>query len=84
MQTPIEVMMGMAEKEIENYINLIMRKNSIPVGMMMHILKNIQLRIAEEYLATFNNQFVDLQIKLQKYESKEEKDGDSTQKGSME
>ena len=84
MQTPIEVMMGMAEKEIENYINLIMRKNSIPVGVMMHILKNIQLRIAEEYLATFNNQFVDLQIKLQKYESEEEKDGDSTQKGSME
>lgn len=84
MQTPIEVMMGMAKSEIINYIKLVMRRNNIPHGLMMYILKDIQCEITESYLTTLNNQFVDLQIKLQKNEEKENQDGNSTQKGSME
>ena len=77
MKTPIEVIMGMAKSEIINYIKLVMKRNSIPYGLMIYILKDIQCEITDYHLVSLNNHFVDLQMELQKSKEKETQNGSS-------
>lgn len=66
MRTPVETMMGLAENEIKGFVFEMMSKNNIPPGLMVYILKGIQLDITEKTLSSSNNNYLNLQLKFQK------------------
>ena len=82
METTLEMVMGLAEEEVKKYVYSIMKKNNIPYGVMMYVLKSVQYDLAENSIFAMNNRFLDLQIKLSN-SKKEVKNGNPIPKGSV-
>ncbi len=61
MKTPVDAMLDMAKKEIEEHVVNCMETNSIPPGLMAYVLRSILLNVMDVKAEKMSEEFISLQ-----------------------